>query len=167
MVKGDLFTDGGYDNGALLSGCGRYRYCLWRQWGSDRGNYCNFIMLNPSTADAEVDDPTVTRCIRRAKKMGYSGLYVTNLFGLRGTDPACLRGCVDPVGPENDGWIGTTARQSKTVICAWGNGGLWMGRSAAVKKLLCGIQLHALKISSMGEPGHPLYISYGTVPEVW
>src|SRR5918998_3116048 len=79
----------------------RYRYELWRRWG-DGPALCNFLLLNPSTADERADDPTVARCVRRARAWGLDALVVTNLFSIRATDPRARRGVEDPVGPDND-----------------------------------------------------------------
>src|SRR4051812_29394299 len=108
---------------ATFSGDGMYRFRLDRKW-SDGVNYCNFLMLNPSTADAVANDPTVERCQRRAQLWGYDGLIVTNLFALRSTNPDKLKAVVDPVGnPDNDDAILEAATKSGIVICAWGNNG--------------------------------------------
>src|SRR3954469_25064450 len=90
--------------GARFGADRRYRYALWRVWDGDRG-LCNFVMLNPSTADEAADDPTGARCTRRAQHWGYGGLVVTNLFAFRTTDPTGLRAAPDPVGPEGDATI--------------------------------------------------------------
>ena len=77
-----------------------HRYTLWRTWDSSLP-YCQFIGLNPSTADETKDDPTVRRCIAFSKMWGYGALCMTNLFGFRSTDPAGLLTVEDPVG-DND-----------------------------------------------------------------
>ena len=154
--------------GATFSDCERYRYLLWRKWGE--GSICNFVMLNPSTADENANDPTVERCERRARQWGFDGVYVTNLFALRSTDPSGLRVHPEPTGqPENGIVILDTAKRSGLVICAWGNHGSYRGRDAEVKRFLqlAGIKLHALQISKTGQPGHPLYIPYSLQPQGW
>ncbi len=160
----DLFTK----TGAAFSDCRRYRYTLWRSWGV--GDYCNFVMLNPSTADEVKNDPTVERCERRSREMGFGGLMVTNLFAFRATDPFNMKKAADPIGERNDDAIKECASQSAMVICAWGNDGAFMDRSAAVVKMLrefCPDKLHALKITGQGEPYHPLYVGYKTRPTKW
>jgi hypothetical protein len=170
----DLFTT----TGAYFSPCRRYRYKLWRIWGPQP--MVNFIMLNPSTADEEVNDPTVERCERRARRLGYGGLLVTNLFALRATDPLQMKRAEDPVGPENDRVLVESAEAclgasnpwfpcqgGGLVICAWGGHGTHQGRSAKVRKLLSGVDLHYLRAGKNGEPGHPLYVAYLIQPKMW
>lgn len=144
---------------ARFSACGNYRYWLTREFDSGVG-VVNYLMLNPSTADAVVNDPTIARCERRAAAAGFQQLIVTNLFALRATDPRSLRTAPDPVGPENDQAILAAAQTAALVICAWGNHGSYLGRSAHVLALLrtAGVRPHALRITGAGEPGHPLYL---------
>ena len=126
-------------------------------------------MLNPSTADEAVDDPTIARCLRRAGKLGFSRLIVTNLFAFRSTNPANLFQAEDPVGPDNDRWLMEVAKGSDMVICGWGNHGTYMKRSESVASRLrrAGVKLHALKITAVGEPTHPLYVPYAAFPTTW
>src|SRR6266853_1863301 len=91
----------GWSGDAIISPCGTYRYLLQRFWDVKRQAVC-FIMLNPSTADASANDPTIERCMRRAALLGFGQLEVVNLFGLRATDPSELHRHFDPIGPEND-----------------------------------------------------------------
>jgi hypothetical protein len=123
-------------------------------------------MLNPSTADETADDPTIARCVRRARLWGYRGLVVTNLFALRATDPAGLRSAPDPVGPEDDAAIVAAARGAALVVCAWGNHGAYRGRATAVRTLLDELRVtpHHLALTRRGEPAHPLYLGYGLAP---
>lgn len=143
---------------ATLSACGTYRYKLWRKWGY--GSPLLFVMLNPSTADAEVDDPTIRRCLRFAQAHGFGELEVVNLFALRATDPAALRRHVDPVGPENDAHILEAAKRSAAVCCAWGAHPFAESRVQKVMPILCGIGVEpqCLRITRSGYPQHPLYL---------
>lgn len=143
-----------------------YRYTLCRTWGGG-GRHVNFVMLNPSTADEVSNDPTVERCQRRAVEWGYDGLFVTNIFALRSTDPAGLKAVDDPVGPANDQHLLTCARSANLVVCAWGNHGSLHGRSGAVRSMLGGVSLHVLKLAGSGEPCHPLYLPYSLKPIQW
>jgi hypothetical protein len=155
---------------AVFSPCEKYRYGLQRQWGDDKNNVVNFIMMNPSTADERRNDPTVERCQRRAVKAGYHGFIVTNVFAFRSTDPAGLLAATDPVGPHNDRLIVETAKMAKTVVCAWGQPPKPIrGRCLEVAKMLREqvVKLHALRINSDGSPGHPLYIGFGVPWKEW
>lgn len=145
-------------SGAVISDCGTYRYRLWRRW-NDRP-VCCFVMLNPSTANAEQDDPTIRRCIGYARGWGFGGLDVVNLFAFRATDPASLLAAHDPIDPENDRHLREAAWDAGAVVCAWGAYGRYLGRSEAVCEMLdaAGIPLRALKVTRGGEPGHPLYL---------
>jgi len=157
---GSLFVQGS----AVLSECGAYRYRLERRW--DEGKPLNFVMLNPSTADANADDPTITRCITRAQRLGFPALVVTNLFAFRSTQPMALRKAADPVGPENDGHLLEVALGAGMVLCAWGFHGALNGRGVEVESLLrdWGADLYALKLSQAGWPCHPLYLPYELEP---
>ena len=144
-----------------------YRYLLVRTWAS--GPRVLFVMLNPSTATEAQNDPTVERCERRARALGFGSFAVANIFAYRATDPKVMRAVVDPVGPENDAVIGQWAAQADRVICAWGTHGLHLGRGAAVEGLLrqAGLPLYHLGLSKGGFPKHPLYIGYDTQPVLW
>jgi len=98
---------------ALLDDTGKYRYSLERFWGSDSDNMVNFILLNPSTADASSDDPTVRACITFAKSWGFDRLVMTNLFAIRETSPYKMKKCNLPLGLENDIYIEKIARSAK------------------------------------------------------
>lgn len=153
----------------VCSPCGTWRYLLHRRLIQDAlpPRICNFVMLNPSTADAVQDDPTIRRCIRFARAWGYSDLLVTNLFALRATDPRQLRTHPAPVGPENDDWLSRAAKSATVVVCAWGNHGKLGGRAAEVSALFeqtCTGPLLCLGATKLGEPRHPLYVSRTRVP---
>lgn len=146
-------------SGATFSSCRRWRYVLWRRWNAARP-VANFLMLNPSTADERTLDPTCARARDYAERWGYGALIVTNVFAWRSTRPQALRSAADPVGPGNDRAILGAARESKLVLCAWGNHAAHLGRAAGVIALLqhAKIALHALRINAGGEPSHPLYL---------
>lgn len=150
---------------AVFSGCGRYRYLLARQLPGN-GGICLFIMLNPSTADAQRDDPTITRCKAFAGLWGMSELRVVNLFGLVTSDPRQLALAHDPVGPGNDEVLVSQLRESGTVIAAWGNCGSLGGRSDRARRLMAesGASAYHLGLNISGEPRHPLYVNRSTVP---
>ncbi|WP_083969355.1 DUF1643 domain-containing protein [Kerstersia gyiorum] len=145
---------------AVISDCGQYRYLLSRQIGlSDR--VVTFIGLNPSTADATLDDPTIRRCIGFAKSRDAGLMVMVNLFALRSTDPRALREHAAPVGPDNDFWIDRAVSMADIAIAAWGNGGALMGRSDTVRGRFPR-RLEALAITSTGMPKHPLYVRADT-----
>jgi hypothetical protein len=129
----------------------------------------NFLMLNPSTADEFRLDPSCTRARVYAERWGFGGLIVTNLFAWRATDPDEMKSAREPVGKGNDAAILAAAREAKLVICAWGNHGAHLGRSAKVAALLnrAGVRLHVLKMNAGGEPAHPLYLSGSLRPQSW
>jgi len=141
---------------------------LTRTW-DDSLPTVNFLMLNPSTADAFQLDPTNRRCVGFAQSWGYGAFVTTNIFAFRSTNPAGLRSAVDAVGPENDEALLTAAMSADLVIAAWGNHGELQGRGAEVRELLgdAGVQLHLLRHTKAGHPGHPLYVSADTVPTRW
>jgi hypothetical protein len=121
--------------GAEFDRTGCYRYSLWREWNL-QAPVIAFIMLNPSTADATADDPTIRRCIRFAQVWGYGSLEVVNLFAYRATHLKDLRGAVDPIGEENDRYLQNAVQRVQTVLLAWGNWGSLQNRSATVMQLL-------------------------------
>jgi hypothetical protein len=154
--------------GARFSACRRWRTLLWRCWDATRPA-ANFVMLNPSTADERVLDPTCDRARAYAEAWGYGALLVTNVFAWRATDPAEMRAAANPVGAGNDAAILRAARRSALVVCAWGNHALHLGRSAEVRRLLgdAGVALHALRLNANGEPAHPLYLPGRLRPRPW
>lgn len=150
---------------AIISDCGTYRYLLQRFWDS-RLETLNFIMLNPSTADASEDDATIRRCLGFARDLGFGSLEVTNLFALRSTDPRAIKTHAAPIGPENDERIIDAAKVCQLTICAWGTHGGHLNRANRVLDMLrkAGIKPHALAFSKNGYPKHPLYLKKGLQP---
>ncbi|QXT40192.1 DUF1643 domain-containing protein [Gymnodinialimonas ceratoperidinii] len=161
-VKGDAASV------AVYSDCERYRYALTRVWDPE-GERALFIMLNPSTATEVQNDPTVERCERRARALGFGSFRVLNIFAYRATDPRDMRRADDPVGPENDAAILEGLEWADRVICAWGTHGEHLGRGPEVAALLRGTgrPLLHLGLSKAGHPKHPLYIGYKVQPEAW
>lgn len=152
---------------AVYSPCERYRYALTRVWGT--GPRVLFVMLNPSTATEVQNDPTVERCERRARALGYGGFRVCNIFAWRDTDPRAMRAAADPVGPANDAAIRDGALWADAIVCAWGTHGAHLDRGRQVEALLraTGRTLTHLGLSKDGHPKHPLYIAYSQQPETW
>ncbi|MCB1395363.1 MAG: DUF1643 domain-containing protein [Rhodobacter sp.] len=161
-------TKGDAPSTALYSPCERYRYALTRTW-DPAGRKVLFVMLNPSTATEVQNDPTVERCERRARALGYGAFRVCNIFAWRATDPKVMRAQDDPVGPGNDAAIAEGADWADTVVCAWGTHGAHLARGPAVEALLraTGKPLWHLGLSKAGHPKHPLYIGYDRQPEPW
>jgi hypothetical protein len=144
------------EKAAVISPCGLYRYTLTRQW--HEGPTGNFIMLNPSTADARIDDNTIRRLIGFSRSWGLSGFVVTNLFAYRATQPADMKQAVDPVGPENDRHILEHAKLASLVVVAWGANGTFLDRDKDVLWMLAAneIEPHCISLTKDGHPSHPL-----------
>ncbi|MDQ2094865.1 DUF1643 domain-containing protein [Rhodalgimonas zhirmunskyi] len=161
-------TKGDAPSTAVYSDCERYRYSLTRTWDA-AGRRALFIMLNPSTATEVQNDPTVERCERRARALGFGSFRVLNIFAWRDTDPKKMRAAADPVGPENDATIAASAPWADQIIAAWGTHGAHLERGAQVERLLrdTGLPIFHLGLSKHGHPKHPLYIAYSQQPERW
>jgi len=141
---------------ATFSACGRFRYRLSRTWRP--GPPLLFVMLNPSTADAREDDPTLRRCLGFAQRAGFGALEVVNLFAYRATDPRDLRAAGYPVGPRNDEHIAAAVRDSAAVCLAWGSNATRLARAAEVLVLLRELRARpqCLRLTRGGCPQHPL-----------
>ncbi|MDR9389163.1 MAG: DUF1643 domain-containing protein [Wenzhouxiangella sp.] len=149
---------------AVFSECGRYRYSLQREWAPAQKKVV-LIGLNPSTADATANDPTIRRCIDFARRWGFGGLVMLNLFAYRATDPEQLKTAPEPIGPDNDEWIRHWVAQLDDVVAVWGNHGTHQDRDQAVKAM-CG-RLSMLKLNRSGQPAHPLYLPSNLKPKAW
>ncbi len=154
--------------GAVIDKTGLYRYSLWREWDIDKSKIV-FIMLNPSKADASIDDPTLRRCISFAKFWDYGSLIVVNLFAFRTASPLELKKVDNPIGKQNDRHLKKAIKLADQVVVAWGNNGKLMQRDRHVLELLSkqNIQPHCLGITKSGYPSHPLYISCGEQPNAY
>jgi hypothetical protein len=149
-------------SGAIISPCGVYRYHLWRRWDENLPTMV-WVMLNPSTADAAEDDPTIRRCIGFAKREGCGGISVRNVFALRATDPSELAKYPDPVGPDNWDYL-INARQVSLLtilIAGWGalrpEKRLRSGYTNAISAVM-GQGAHCFGVTKKGHPRHPLYL---------
>jgi hypothetical protein len=158
---------------ARISDDGLYRYTLGRRWAPLGGPAAAvFVMLNPSTADAERDDNTIVRCRNFAKDLGCGGLHVVNLYAYRATKPADLWRAADPIGPENDEVLRATFLtahgEGSPVIAAWGANAK-ADREAFVSVLAraAGVTLTALGVTKDHAPRHPLYLPASARPERW
>jgi hypothetical protein len=161
-------TKGDAPSTAVYSDCETYRYSLTRIWDPD-GQKVMFVMLNPSTATEVQNDPTIERCERRARTLGFGGFRATNIFAIRATDPRVMRAAKDPEGPENEAAILSGAEWADQIICAWGTHGAHLGQGARIEAALraTGRPLHHLGLSKHGHPKHPLYIAYSQQPQPW
>lgn len=144
---------------AIISPDDLYRYSLWRAWGA--GKSLRFVMLNPSTADASLDDPTIRRCMGFARREGYDGLTVLNLYAYRSTDPKALLTCADAVGPDNDRHLTAhlmeAAAVRQPVVAAWG-ANAHPDRVGRVLSLWPDVDWRCLGTTKQGAPRHPLYV---------
>ncbi len=151
----------------VLSADRKYRYRLFRDL-SDLARPVDppavFVMLNPSTADASEDDPTVRRCMDFASAWGCGSLFIVNLFAVRGPDPRIIRACDDPVGADNHDHVTRVAEYAHVhggpVVCAWGANGAYMDQDRTVLGWLESAlaQPMCLQTTAEGHPGHPLYL---------
>ena len=152
---------------AHLSTNEKYRYSLTRTWNPDL-HRATFVMLNPSTADAVDDDPTIRRCMKFAASWGCGGIHVVNLYAYRSTHPANLWTQDDPVGPDNDLAIASAANYAALrhapIVAAWGNN----ARPDRVERVLGMIPanvLTALGVTLSGAPKHPLARGRHRIPD--
>jgi hypothetical protein len=147
---------------AILSADGMYRYLLLRQWNA--APYLGWIMLNPSTADAHIDDATIRLCCGWAMRHDFGGIRVVNLFAYRSTNPKALYVATDPIGPENMQHIADTLENCKMIVCAWGRHGNAIPTDPLLPALLRAYKskTYALRINKDGSPAHPLRIPYST-----
>lgn len=158
-------------SGATFGGADKeYRYRLWRIWDPTQAP-CMFVLLNPSTADEETNDPTVRRCMGYARSWGYGGLIVCNLFALRSTDPQALYDHPYPVGPSNRHHILECADEilanKGRLIVGWGTHGALRGQGPAMLEALSGHAPHALGCTVGKHPAHPLYLPAARQTKLW
>jgi hypothetical protein len=173
-VTGALPLLDGVKADASLSPCGTYRYLLTRHWYEGIADppikHVAFVMLNPSSADADVDDRTIRKCQKFARAWGYNGISVLNLFALRATQPDELYHHPDPVGPANDDVIEAIVTGAGTglVVVAWGQHGAHRSRGLIVLDRLRALGVPPMRLGPLtkgGHPGHPLYLKDTTTPE--
>ncbi len=161
-------TKGDAPSTAVYSDCEAYRYSLTRVWQPE-GRRVAFIMLNPSTATEVQNDPTIERCEQRARRLGFGGFEVVNIFALRATDPRAMRATSDPEGADNGFFIEKAATDADMVIAAWGVHGAHRDQGPQMVTLLHtkGHALHHLGLTKHGHPRHPLYLPYAAQPIRW
>lgn len=163
MSDPSLFSVGN----AVLSLDGLYRYSLTRELGGERT--CTFVMLNPSTADGDQDDPTIRRCIRFTRDWGFGRLQVVNLFAYRATDPTAMyraaRDGRDIIGPENDEQIARVLDASQRIVVAWGAPTrITIDRARQFAARFAAYQFWAIGCTALGSPRHPLYVRADVEP---
>jgi hypothetical protein len=151
------------ESDARFSDCERYRYLLRRVWDRNKPRVL-IVMLNPSTANARTDDPTVLACIRQCRALGYGSFEIVNLFALKSTDPRALKSAPDPVGPQNDDVIEAAVHRCDLVICAWGAHPFAGPRARHVTGMLRRHRaaLFCFGITKGNAPRHPLYTASGS-----
>ncbi len=154
--------------GAELSPCEKYRYTLWRVW-DDKLPVLGYIMLNPSTADASVNDATITRCMERARQRGYGGIMVANLYAFRAKEPADLFKANDPIGDGNAEALLKIGSVCADIVCAWGAhpDGHTVRSAVNWLRTQTPARLLHLGLTKGGEPRHPLYIGYAVPFQEW
>ena len=141
---------------ANFSDCRKYRYLLTRTWNEKKGSVF-FVMLNPSTADENYNDPTISRCMKFAESWGYGGILIGNLFAYRATKPKEMMAAKDPIGDMNDFFLKQYSKfHTSLTVAAWGNYGSFMDRDKDILKILK--NPHCLIMTKSGQPGHPLYL---------
>ena len=153
---------------AWLSPDGTRRYELTRRWGT--GPYMAFIMLNPSTADADLDDPTIRRCVSFAKREGLHAIRVVNLCSWRSPNPDDAKG--QPLVADDSVMLRAVISYGHidTVVCAWGTGGADHAQAVQIVRSWAArvnTPLHHLGLTKDGHPRHPLYLKADTPLEVW
>src|SRR3989442_12314353 len=151
--------------GAIFDTSGRYRYALWRAWSAYHPRIA-FILLNPSTADEQKNDPTIRRCMGFARTWQFGAVEVVNLFAYRATHARELLKVVDPVGKENNRFLMRAVERCSTVVVGWGARGTLLGRNREVLSLLTGRNdVYCLGTTSGGQPRNLLYVRCVTLLE--
>lgn len=172
MSQASLFPAEEIQRDAAVSPCGCYRWSLSRVWNPNLLKpWVGWIMLNPSTADASFDDPTIRKCMAFSRAWGYGGMTVRNLFCLRATQPQDMLAADHPNGPPEqlsqvDRTLAGLAVGCQLIIAAWGVNGSHRGRDREVYKLFeaIDVKLHCLRLTKDGHPEHPLYLPLDLKP---
>lgn len=156
------------ESGAVFSPCRTYRYSLWRRFyrlflTPMEERLIVYIGLNPSTANEDYDDPTMTRLTSFSKQFGYDGFVMLNLFGLVSTDPVPMLKHESPTGPDNNRAIDIITSEAAAVVCCWGSHGSHRDRHKEVYELLKFNNIQAFDVNQDGQPKHPLYVKGDTL----
>jgi hypothetical protein len=149
---------------AVIDPSGKYRYYLRRVWDIRLNVHCTFVMLNPSTADADYNDPTIKKCIRLATGWGCGGISVINVFAFRATYPTALLEAEDPEGPDNRRWTIAALDRADIIVAAWGNAAPCIPGDGFEHMIqtLAGRNIYCLEKNASGQPKHPLYVKDDT-----
>lgn len=147
------------EKGANISEDSLYRYSLWRIWQPAKP-LVMFIGLNPSIADATMDDHTIRRCLCFSNDWGCGGLVMTNLFAFRATDPKALLTATEPIGSENDAVLAHWAQMALFVVAVWGTKGGHQGRNKVIEARFP--NLRCLGVTKDGFPCHPARLRSNT-----
>lgn len=183
-MSAEVQTAGGLTSSADISDCGRYRYNLVRIWnsvGSQRPRMLAFVALNPSTADATINDPTIRKEIAFAKAWGMDGLLKLNLYAWRETSPKKLFDASrnhDIIGPRNSAdfmHAQIFTFRCEFVVAAWGTNAnknyasriASRGQEVTERLRADGVKMHCLKRNTDGSPQHPLYIPLSQTLQPW
>jgi hypothetical protein len=149
----------------------RYRFTLTRSWNNfqDVEKRVVFIMLNPSTADERVLDPTIRRCLGYAMDWGFNTLEIGNIFALRSTDPQMLYEVEDPIGPGNDDALVHMCLDADLVIAGWGHHGVYRARWEEVTEMIADFrEIYCLgRTKKDHQPKHPLYLKKNEQPQLY
>ena len=157
---------------AIISDCGLYRYRLERHALAGAGAVA-WIMVNPSTADGETDDPTIRRVRSFSERIGAGWLIVGNKFAFRATDVNALKTAHDPVGPKNDDHLRAIMEEAQTVVVAWGPLAKLPKHLRRRWRRVCfiadalGKPLMCLGTAQDGHPRHPLMLAGDTPLIEW
>lgn len=151
------------ERSAVISECGKYRYRLWRKWADSERMPVLWVMLNPSTADATIDDPTIKRCMKFSQAWGYGAMWVGNLYAYRTPYPSVLWEVpgIERVGPENERHMHQMAAESAKVICAWGAN---EPSFPHIHQLGCPGGYWHLGLTASRQPKHPLARGKAFIP---
>lgn len=152
---------------AYVSDDGLYRYWLVRRMSMGE-RVLTVIGLNPSTADAFVDDPTIRRCVSFAIRWGYDWLYMGNLNAWRATYPRNLPlDSLMAVGPHNPEQLTWICQRAETIVAAWGQHPLSPYAKALADRIAARPNVYCLGVNADGSPKHPLYLKTTTALQPW
>jgi hypothetical protein len=151
------------DKAAEISPCGQYRYSLMRRFTYQGTGTILFVGLNPSTADALIDDPTIRRETDFAKRWGYDIYLKGNLYAYRSTKPAKLSTVPDPIGGLNCDRLMRMIGDARVVVACWGQHKLSPGAAALARAVLGMKHTRCFGFNKNGSPVHPLFLPKSSI----